>query len=444
MTELAILCVDDENTIINALTQEIKNIVADDIIIEVALNGDDALEIAQELQDEGVELALVISDAIMPGMQGDKLLEKLHQLYPHTYKVMLTGQAEISSIQYAINNAKLYRYLTKPWTKEDMRLTVESALEGYKNHLELESYKKELEEKVQQRTTELQNTIALVHEYTYYTLIDQNGIIAKTSDSFAGICGIPAQEIIGKSIFETFAEDTPKEILDAIDQTLSNLTKYQCEIQQQYKEFPSTWMDMTITPIFDENMNKSFFNIQRQNINDKKYIEQLVDTDVLTEIFNRRFFNSIFPKEIQRVQRDKSSFSFMMIDVDHFKKYNDTCGHQKGDEALKHVASILKNITRRGSDFAFRLGGEEFGIITSGLTQEEVLALANGINEKLYNKQIEHTQNSASKYLSCSIGVVFYEEGNITDPADTIIKSADELLYQAKDQGRNQVILQKR
>ncbi len=441
MNEIAILCIDDESTILHAITEEIRGMVDDSIIIESALNADEALEVCEELLEDNIELALVISDCIMPGMQGDKLLEKIHQLYPKTYKVMLTGQAELEAIKYAINNANLFRYLTKPWDKDDMLLTVQSAIKGYQDNQELDSYKKELEVKVEQRTAELQDAMNTVHEYALYTLVDSNGIILESSDSFALICGVKVNDLIGKSLFDTISTETSSESIENIKNAFLKKEIFKCEVLHQYVEYKSTWTDVIITPILKEN-EETIFSIKRHDISDKKHIEELCDTDVLTNLYNRRFFNSLFPKELKRIIRDKVSFAFMMIDVDNFKKYNDTYGHQKGDDALCSVASVLKSVTQRGADFAFRVGGEEFAIITTDGTKEKIEDFANSINSKLFDQKVEHKTNGVSPYLSTSIGVVFYENGEVSDDMDTIIKKADDLLYQAKENGRNQVLVQ--
>ena len=439
MNELAILCIDDESTILHAITEEIRSMVDDTIIIESSLNAEEALEVCEELTSEGIDIALIISDCIMPGMQGDKLLEKLHGVYPTTYKVMLTGQAELDSIKYAINNANLFRYLTKPWDKEDMQLTIQSALKGFTDNLELESYKKDLELKVQQRTKELQNAMDIVHEYSYYTLIDADANILESSKSFATLCGVEPKDLIGVCLFDTMNSEKNEQVIDQIKNAITNQTELNAEVLTQYREFKSTWTDIELIPNLHENQKRTFI-IKRHDITDKKYIEELCDTDVLTTLYNRRFFNTLLPKELKRVERDKLTFAFMMIDVDNFKKYNDMYGHQKGDYALCVVASVLQDVTQRGSDFAFRIGGEEFAIITSDTTKENILSFTNSINEKLYEKKVEHQNNGVSKFLTLSIGVVFYEDGKIDD-MDTIIKEADDLLYKAKENGRNQVVL---
>lgn len=440
MKELAILCIDDESTILHAITEEIRSLVDDNIIIESALNADEALEVCEELTQEGIDIALIISDCIMPGMQGDKLLEKLHTLYPQTYKVMLTGQAELDAIKYAINNANLYRYLSKPWDKEDMQLTLQSAIKGFLNNLELESYKKDLEDKVEERTKELHKAMQIVHEYSLYTLIDKKGDILESSDSFALLCGVSADKLIGVSLFDTFDISSKENIKENIQNALNCEEKFKSEVITQYLDNKPTWTDIEISPNKNENQETTYI-IKRHDISDKKYVEELCDTDVLTTLYNRRFFNTLLPKELQRVKRDEVSFTFMMIDIDNFKKYNDMYGHQKGDAALITVASVLQGITKRGNDFAFRIGGEEFAIITTGMQKDKILSYANSINEKLYLSAVEHKDNGAFNYVTASVGVVFYENSKNIDSLDSIIKDADDLLYKAKENGRNQVVL---
>jgi diguanylate cyclase (GGDEF)-like protein len=127
------------------------------------------------------------------------------------------------------------------------------------------------------------------------------------------------------------------------------------------------------------------------------------------------------------------------MDIDYFKQYNDTYGHQKGDLALEKVAEILKKKTSRGSDFAFRLGGEEFGIITT-LDKEKMIEFANIIKNEIENLQIEHSQSKVSKFLTTSIGLISKKEAEITN-SDNLYKEADDCLYEAKKLGRNSIFI---
>jgi len=148
MNQLVILCVDDDKTILDSLKIELKQSFKNQYIIETAQSGEEALDIIEELLEEHYELPLVISDYIMPGIKGDELLKRIHLILPNTLKVMLTGQADISAVANVINSAQLYRYLTKPWNRDDLFLTVKEAIKSYFKDKQLADKNKELERKV--------------------------------------------------------------------------------------------------------------------------------------------------------------------------------------------------------------------------------------------------------------------------------------------------------
>ena len=110
MSKPVIICVDDEPTILDSLKIQLKKAIGDEYIIETAEGGEDALELLAELLEEEQEVALVISDYIMPDIKGDELLKRIHAISPKTLKIMLTGQADVEAVGNAINYAKLYRY----------------------------------------------------------------------------------------------------------------------------------------------------------------------------------------------------------------------------------------------------------------------------------------------------------------------------------------------
>jgi response regulator RpfG family c-di-GMP phosphodiesterase len=129
-----ILCVDDEKIILDSLESELSQKLPNNYIIELAESGEEALEIIDEVLEDGLELALIISDYIMPGMKGDEVLIQSHQKVQDALKIMLTGQADANAVGNVINQAKLYQYISKPWEKEDLWLTVSAAIENYEQH----------------------------------------------------------------------------------------------------------------------------------------------------------------------------------------------------------------------------------------------------------------------------------------------------------------------
>jgi response regulator RpfG family c-di-GMP phosphodiesterase len=151
-----ILCIDDEKMLLMGLRQQLKNQVGKEYRIEIAQSGEDALEIIAELQEDEIEVPVVISDQIMPGIKGDQLLVQIHAILPKTLKILLTGQAETDAVGNATNNANLYRYITKPWEPADLNLTVTEALRRYYQEQELAEFYTNLETKVIERTREVQ------------------------------------------------------------------------------------------------------------------------------------------------------------------------------------------------------------------------------------------------------------------------------------------------
>lgn len=173
-------------------------------------------------------------------------------------------------------------------------------------------------------------------------------------------------------------------------------------------------------------------------VEQKKKLEEISITDGLTDIYNRRYFNEIFPKVINSAKRKNELLSFIIMDIDYFKQYNDTYGHQMGDDVLIKIAKAIKDSFHRADDYCFRLGGEEFGILFKIDTKDKALELANTIKENIENLEIEHSNNIASSYVTVSMGLICKDAKDINSN-DEVYKEADDLLYKAKEAGRNRV-----
>lgn len=170
-----------------------------------------------------------------------------------------------------------------------------------------------------------------------------------------------------------------------------------------------------------------------------KKLEQLSITDQLTDLYNRRYFEETFEKELKRTKRDKKFFGVILFDIDYFKKLNDHYGHLEGDEALKSISNCLKNTCKRPSDFIFRIGGEEFCIISINEKKEDIYNLANIVQQSINEMKIENIKSLVSDYLTISAGVESLIPTN-EDNIDTIMKNADEKLYKAKENGRDRIV----
>lgn len=129
MAKAVILCVDDEPVILDSLKIQLKNAFEDTYTYEVAENADEAMEVLEEYHSDTVDVIVIVSDWLMPGVRGDEFLIKVHQKFPKIVKVMLTGQADEAAIARAIEQANLHRCLHKPWQAEELIETIKSGLE---------------------------------------------------------------------------------------------------------------------------------------------------------------------------------------------------------------------------------------------------------------------------------------------------------------------------
>ncbi|WP_027184050.1 hybrid sensor histidine kinase/response regulator [Desulfovibrio inopinatus] len=159
MNRKVILCVDDEKIVLESLRSELEEHFSDDYDLEFAESGGEALEVIADLVATQDQLALIITDYLMPGLKGDEILATIFQQHPESKQIMLTGQANLEGITNAINNAKLYRYISKPWEKSDLLLTITEAVKSYEQEMQIKEHHVVLEETVRRRTRELEQTL---------------------------------------------------------------------------------------------------------------------------------------------------------------------------------------------------------------------------------------------------------------------------------------------
>jgi len=169
-----IICVDDEKIVLTAIKSQLSRHLGDDVNIEIAESGAEALDIIDDILKSKDSLPVVIVDQIMPGMKGDQLLVNIHKLLPKTLKILLTGQADANAVGNALNNANLYRYFSKPWDETDLVMTVKEAIRSFhqdkkleQQNVELVELNKNLEYKVKERTLELYKQKEIIEEKNY-------------------------------------------------------------------------------------------------------------------------------------------------------------------------------------------------------------------------------------------------------------------------------------
>lgn len=163
-------------------------------------------------------------------------------------------------------------------------------------------------------------------------------------------------------------------------------------------------------------------------------------TDALTRLANRRRFDAVWLDEWQRALRQATPLAVIMLDVDHFKAYNDHYGHQQGDECLRRVGEVLLTTVRRAGELVARYGGEEFVVVLPGTSVIHAMAVAESIRANIQAAGIAHAHSGVAAVVTVSLGVAvgIPTQGDVRD---ALVHAADAALYRAKDQGRNRVVL---
>ena len=240
------------------------------------------------------------------------------------------------------------------------------------------------------------------------------------------------QHYSGMTLSQEISSDLRYESIPIIMVTANN------SVRTLQKSFESGAIDYISKPINSvELLARVQAHLIRKHIMDEK--EKLAITDVLTTLYNRRYFDVVFDRQYTKARNESIPLIFFMIDIDNFKKYNDNYGHHKGDEALKAVAITMKNTLRRAEDYLFRLGGEEFAILLQNTPDNYCKELSKAIHNNIATLDIEHKYNQDIGRISVSIGICKANCTSKTSKYD-IYNAADKALYKAKESGRNRSV----
>ena len=289
---------------------------------------------------------------------------------------------------------------------------------------------------------DLEEYINVIDEYVITSKTDLNGIITYSSKAFESISGYSEQELRGRPHNIIRHPDMPKSVFKDLWETISKGETWSGEIKNLKKDGSHYWVNTKITPTYNHDGKHIGYTSVRQDISDKKKMQAQSLTDELTNLYNRRYFNQVIDSEIKRTIRDKKVFSFLILDIDYFKNYNDTYGHQEGDTTLQEIGAFLNGYFKRATDIAFRLGGEEFCVIYTTDTEEQAITLANSLTQEIEKLKIEHKSSEVSNYLTASIGISIcdFNCNSVKHiDSDKLYFEADKALYKAKNLGRNQV-----
>lgn len=288
----------------------------------------------------------------------------------------------------------------------------------------------------------LQKYIYQVHELSYASSIDPKTY--KTlwaSRRYCELTGYSEEELKKISFTDRVNPEKTTEAAQSILERVLAGHSWTGELEGKTKHGFAYWVELTLSP--QKNLLGHIHRIlaTRVDITDKKRVEELSIRDELTKLNNRRHLTQIFSTEMRRIQRKNNHVALALFDLDHFKLINDNYGHEFGDDVLRRIADLTTLYFNRGDDFLFRLGGEEFLIMTHDTTPENFEAHLKDFCTGLIALQIEN-KGAEQGILTLSIGAGVWPAAEVNNFTD-VYGQLDKALYQAKHQGRNRVVMVK-
>lgn len=323
---------------------------------------------------------------------------------------------------------------------EKLRLTNEKAKlyeEALLETREMEEYSEELKRDVKEKLEQIKLYSQVVEH-------NQNAVVIYSSTGQIQFCNRAVSHLFGFSDKEA-KRLKPEVLFESQGDGGSWYSEYLQEGWQGEKNarkkdksiFPAF---ISITPIKtgDKKTRITAYAIEFRDISLQKQAEERAVTDGLTGIFNRRYYDRFMEEQVLKAEREKNKCSVILLDVDNFKKYNDTNGHQLGDEVLKGIARVLKEGVRP-TDMVARYGGEEFIVVLPNTNQRLAYLIAEKLREALEQAPFPKEETQPLEKITASFGVATFMENGETGEA--LLKNADHCLYLAKEKGRNCVVV---
>ena len=436
MREQAIICIDDDRFILSSLGEQLKRRFGSQYHIELIDNSLEALDVYQEFLAEGLEIPVIISDQNMAKMPGDRLLIQLHQLYPQTLKILLTGTTEAVAVGNLVNAGALYRYIAKPWDETDLLLTVTEALRSFKQEQRLAAQNQLLTATNQQLQESLSLLVATLEATADGILVmDNSGKVLRFNQKFSDIWEISNLES---------SQQAHNQIIDTILQQLSQ--PYICDFKAKETQLKNNHYSILelkngkIIECYSQIQQLAGKNLGRvwsfRDVTERQQAEKLIKHqafhDALTGLANRNLFERYLAETLHQAQENQSKFAVMFFDLDRFKTINDSLGHAIGDLLLQNVVKRVLNCIRE-KDLVSRWGGDEFTLLLPKInSSQDATRVAQRILEALHPA---FELNDHCLQVTSSIGIAIYPDHG-TD-AETLLKNADAALYRAKEEGRN-------
>jgi diguanylate cyclase (GGDEF)-like protein/PAS domain S-box-containing protein len=281
--------------------------------------------------------------------------------------------------------------------------------------------------------------------------------IIYVNPAFERMTGYRADEVLGRNCRFLQRNDTRQAGLDMLREALRAGTGCVALVRNYRKDGSMFWNQLGLAPMLDASGRLTHYlgtladvtdrvrseqrqvEKQRQLEKSKRMLEGLALKDALTGLYNRRHFSEQLAREWNRARRDQLPLSLFMIDIDHFKRYNDTHGHLAGDHCIRLVADTVRRCFARGSDLVARYGGEEFVALAAGVERRQARERAELLREAIREMAGERHGRAGPHPVTVSVGLATATPDERIG-AEELLDAADRALYQAKRQGRDRVV----
>ena len=394
---------------------------------------DSPLDALQKLADES--FVLLLTDLKMPEMNGLEVVRQSRENYPDLSVIVVTALADVRN---AIEALRLGAddYVLKPFDLSELSIAVARVMEKRRLIAENRQYQAELEAKVSEATEELERANRSLNNLLNSAVdaiitVDENEIIVFANKGASTMLGRPPEELQGLSIADFYVggRDEAQYVRRVLRQD-HPLENYETElVHKSGKHFPVSASISIVTG--EDGAPSSTLAIFKDNTEQKRLeleLKEMTIRDNLTGLYNQRYFYDRLDAEIERAKRQRRPLSLLLIDVDHFKTYNDTRGHLEGDRVLQEVGKVIKVCTREHVDLGFRYGGDEFMVILPEAPEDQSYRIAQRIRATFEQKHFD--------LLTLSVGLMTYQE-NYSERA--FVQFTDSMMYDAKCKGGNRV-----
>lgn len=433
---------------------------------------------------------LIIMDVMMPMINGYDLTKQIRELNLSYYIpiVMLTAKNEVSDVVRGLETGA-DDYIKKPFEFSELLARINSSLRRSEREMQPASSlsavatpKTEKTEELEKKVHYLNNLIEMSYELhsvleldklvniALFALISHLGsksaaLLMSTSPIDSLIVPLDSKGILEEQaanlsvdrfdeVFKHFKDSDQPELVESLlgkfpnSESLGSMKAAGIVLiapihhgnhldgfvllGDRIKNKPYQKEELDVLKMFN-----SMLAVAITNASMYERIKELSYTDGMTQLHNYRYFEKRLSEELARAKRNKQGLALLILDVDHFKNYNDTLGHQAGDEALRILSNVLKE-TARNVDIVCRYGGEEFAVILPNMNMEGAEIFAERVREAVEHEKFPKEEVQPKGHISVSVGVSFFPDHS--EEISDLIYKADLALYKAKKDGRNRVI----